>query len=175
MAAAQYQRAPVEEAALRIIAQIERHGVETALIVYLLQTVVRNGDELALVVGGARRLGIPFNLSRPQHVVLAVAHTVDISLQFLVTVQGNGLGKVVIRLHGGEQMFPPVFGMFALRHQTLQHLALHGFPLALMPFQFLLPLQEYIPDNSCNTHFRKNQFECKGTDYLSDTIIFSFF
>ena len=65
VASAQDERAPVEQAALRVVAQIEGYAVETASIVDMLQTLVRYRDKLRLVVGRSRRLGIPFHLSRP--------------------------------------------------------------------------------------------------------------
>ena len=61
---------------------------------HMLQTVVANGYELALVVGGARGFGIPFHASFPQQVALAVAHTVDVALEFLVGVHRNMTGVI---------------------------------------------------------------------------------
>ena len=53
MRSAEYQSLSVEHSALGIVLQIERHDVRAALVVYVLQTLLRHGYELALVIGGA--------------------------------------------------------------------------------------------------------------------------
>ena len=53
MAASQYQALAVEEAALGMVAQIKSHGIETALIMYVAQSLISDGDKLAFVIGGA--------------------------------------------------------------------------------------------------------------------------
>ena len=53
MRSAQYQSLSVEHSALGIVLQIKRHDIRAALVVYVLQTLLRHGNELALVVGGA--------------------------------------------------------------------------------------------------------------------------
>ena len=50
---AQYQSLSVEHSALGIVLQVERHDIRAALVVYVLQTLLRHGNELTLVVGGA--------------------------------------------------------------------------------------------------------------------------
>ena len=102
MAAAEYQRASFEDVAFGMVAQIEGHDVASALVVEVLQTLRRHGDKLAFVVGCPRRLSIPFHLAWPQDVLLAVAHPVDVPLQFLVGVDGYEFGKVLITLHHRE-------------------------------------------------------------------------
>ena len=53
MTATQYQRLSIKELTLRVVLQVEGHGIEASLIVHHLETIGRYGDELTLVVGGA--------------------------------------------------------------------------------------------------------------------------
>ena len=64
----------------------------------VLQSILRNRNKLTLVVGGSRRLGVPFHSSWPQHILLAVAHTVDVTFQLLVGVDRYIVGKLFVRI-----------------------------------------------------------------------------
>ena len=63
--AAKYKTLSVEHTALRVVLQIHSHHVGSSLVVYALKSLVRYGYKLALVVGCARRLGIPFHGAWP--------------------------------------------------------------------------------------------------------------
>ena len=54
MAAAKDERLAFEEAALRMVAQVECYGVGATAVVEVVEPFARYGDKLALVVGGAR-------------------------------------------------------------------------------------------------------------------------
>ena len=54
MAAAQYQSFAGEEAAFRVLSQVDGYGILAAPVVRVLQRFAADGDELALVVGSAR-------------------------------------------------------------------------------------------------------------------------
>ena len=55
----------VEHTTLGIVLQIKGHNVGASLIVYAMQSLARHWYKLTLVVGSARRLGIPFHGARP--------------------------------------------------------------------------------------------------------------
>ena len=74
MAATEDERLAVEEAALGVVAQIESHHVGTTFIMDIVQPGARHRNELRFVVRRARRLGIPSDKPRPQHIGLAMAH-----------------------------------------------------------------------------------------------------
>ena len=74
-----------------------------------LQTIVRNRNKLALVVGCARRLSVPFHRTRPKYVAFAMAHSVDVALELFVGVERHILGEVVIAMYGFEKMVASVF------------------------------------------------------------------
>ena len=86
MAAAQNQSAPIEHPTLGIVAQVEGHHVGASPVVNALQALGRYGNELRLVVGRSARLGVPLHAARPEHVHLALPHSVDVALQLLVGV-----------------------------------------------------------------------------------------
>ena len=54
MASTQDKALAIKESALRIIAQIIGYGIKTSCIMNAMQAIMRNRDELALIVGGAR-------------------------------------------------------------------------------------------------------------------------
>ena len=53
MAASEYQALAVEEAGVGVVLEIHGHDVCAALIMDVLESVGRDGDKLALVVGGS--------------------------------------------------------------------------------------------------------------------------
>ena len=121
MASTQDQTLAVEHPALGVIAQIEGHGVEAAGIMDVVQTVMRDRDKLALVVGRSRRLGIPSYLSRPQHVALAVAHAVYVALEVFVGVDRHVACKIVIRSCVVEQVVASILCLCGLLQKMSQH------------------------------------------------------
>ena len=96
MATAEDECAAVEEAAVGIVAQIEGHGIGATGIVCILQSLCRDGDELALVVGCSRGFGVPAYAAGPQDVALAAAHSVDIGFQLFVGAYGHGACEVLV-------------------------------------------------------------------------------
>ena len=139
MASAKNQRLAVEELALWRIAKVECHDISSSLVVDALQSLVRDGYELALVVGGSRRLGLPFYVSWPEDVALAVTHTVYISLQLLVSVEGDVPCKILITIDGAEKMVAPVFGSSAPAHKVSQNTILYIFGVMLVFLHLFLP------------------------------------
>ena len=114
----------VEEPTLRMIAEIIGNHILPALVVNGLQSLMGNRDELALVIGRTRRLGVPSHRPRPEHVAFSVAHTVDVAFQFFVGVDRNVLHEIIIGPDCREQMFPSVFGVFRPFYKVF-----HDFPL----------------------------------------------
>ena len=96
MATAEDECAAVKETAIWIVAQIEGHGIGATGIVCILQSLCRDGDELALVVGCSRGFGVPAYASGPEDVALAAAHSVDIGLQLFVGAYGHGACEVLV-------------------------------------------------------------------------------
>ena len=119
MASAEYKTLTAEKPAVRIVAQVVSHNVLATLIMQGLQALVRNWNELTLIVCRARRLCIPFHLSRPQYVFLAVSHTVDVVFQFFVGVYRYVLRKVFVRLDSRKQMVSSIFRIFSALYQVL--------------------------------------------------------
>ena len=121
VAAAEDERLSVEHPAVGVVAQVVHHHVGAAFIMDVAQTIVGDGYELRLVVGRSRRLGVPFHQSRPQHVLLAVAHAVDVAFEFLVGVDGNVLGEIVVVVDAVEHVVAPVFRFPSFLNEVFQH------------------------------------------------------
>ena len=109
MAAAQYQSFAGEETALRVLSQVDGHGVLPAPVVRVLQRFPADGYELALVVGGARRLGEPPDFRWPNQVLLSLAQAGHVGLHFLVGLYGESSAELVIRAQVGEVVYPAPF------------------------------------------------------------------
>ena len=89
MTATEDERLAVEDTALGVVAQIERHNVGSAFVMNIVKSGIGHGNELRLVVRRTRRLGVPLDQSGPQHVHLAMAHAVDVALQLLIGIDGD--------------------------------------------------------------------------------------
>ena len=63
-----------------------------------MQTIMRNRDELTLVVGSTRRFSIPFHGTRPQDILFSMAHAVDVPLQLLIGVDRHIHRKFLITI-----------------------------------------------------------------------------
>ena len=155
MTATENQRPSVEETTLGVVLQIESHRVEASAVMDILQSCLTHGDELTLVVGGARRLGIPFHLSRPQHILFAMAHPVDATLQVLVVAYRYMLCPVVIALESRKEVLAPEFRIARLFHEIVPHGILQHQWFLFMSFQVFLSRLEDMLHNSCQTHFPK--------------------
>ena len=90
--------------------------------------------------------------SGPQHVELALAHAVDVALQFLIGVHGVVAGKVVVGFRDRKQMFAPVFRVLGPLQQMGQHVLLQSFGFVEVPFQFPLSGQEELACYACQIH-----------------------
>ena len=132
MAATQYQCLAIEDTALGIIAQIPCHGIPATGIVGILETVLADGDELALVVGGSTGFCIPAHLAGPKHICLALAHAVDEMLQILVGIDGRGVGKLLVCTYFCKVVLPAPLRCFRLLQQSAQYLHLQAFCLGLI-------------------------------------------
>ena len=78
MAASKDETLAREEFALGIDVQIADDAVCSTTIMDILESFATDRDELALVVGGARRLGIPAHHAWPKDVSLALTHLLDV-------------------------------------------------------------------------------------------------
>ena len=142
MASSENQSPSIEELGVGVVAQVECHGIEAALVVDMLQPIVADGYEFRLVVGGSARLGKPFHASRPEDVSLSVAHPVYLFLQLLVGMYRTVLGKGIVVLYCGEGIFPSYLGVGSLFEQSCQHFALEYFTFGLVAFQLMHPVYE---------------------------------
>ena len=124
MAAAEDERLAVEEAAVGVVAQIESHHVGSAFIVDIMKAGAGHRNELRLVIRRARRLGIPSDKPRPQHIGLAVAHAVDVAFQFLIRIDGYVLGKVVVAFDILKRMGTPILRITAFVDEIRQRVCL---------------------------------------------------
>ena len=143
MATAEYQGTSVEESALGVVAQVESHSVGTSVVVNVVQSVLAHRNKLAFVVGGARRLCIPFHLSRPQNVTFTMPHSVDVALEFLIGVDRHVMREVLISLGSRKSMVTAIFSVRATLDEAFQHVALQLLALGVMPFKFHLTRHEY--------------------------------
>ena len=98
MASTENQALAVEYLTLWVVAQIVSHSIESTLVVDVLQTILRNRDELTLVVGSTRRFGVPLHLSWPEDVSFAMTHSVDVALQFLIGIDRHILRKLFVAI-----------------------------------------------------------------------------
>ena len=152
MAASEYERTAVEEPALGIVAQIKRHHIGAAGVMNMPQTVAAHGNKLRLVVGRSRRLGVPSDLPRPQHVSFSVTHAVNVGLERLIVAHRNMLCEALVAVDGREQMLAPELRVARLADEILQHLLLHLGAVVLVSLQFLQPRIEHVLNDSCQTH-----------------------
>ena len=125
VAASENEASAVEDAALGIVVQIERDAILRTLIVNVLQALLRDGYELALVVGCSGALGIPLHQSGPQNVLLAMAHTVDVALERLVVVDGYVPHVVVVIVDMVEKVLHTELRILCPRDEKAQNVALH--------------------------------------------------
>ena len=161
MAAAQNQRLAVKQPTLRIIPQVQRHHVRPTLVVNVVQSGIRNGYKLRLVVRRARRFCKPFHQPGPEHILLSVAHAVDIALEFLVGIEGNVFRKVAVATYPAKEMAPPVLGFTTFPHEIPQHILLKPVGVCIMFFQLLLARQEQFSSYFCQAHIGAiYQFKC---------------
>ena len=100
MAAAKDKCLACKEAARRVACEVCCHGIIPTPVVYITQTVRGDRDELALVVGCARRLCKPLACSFPQDIALATAHTVNIGLERLIVLDTYRSSKLLIIANG---------------------------------------------------------------------------
>ncbi len=100
----------VEEAALGMIAKIESHYIESSLIMNTMKTIAAHGNELRLVVGGTRTLGVPFHCSGPEHIGFSMTHTVDVTLQLFIGVDGHIPGEIVVTMGICKEMDTSILG-----------------------------------------------------------------
>ena len=96
-----------------MIVQIQSYGIFATGVVYILQALLADGDELALVVGGAGRFGVPFHCARPEYMLFALSHSVDVRLQFFVGIDGNFLCIVLVTFHLGVAKQTAPLGIFS--------------------------------------------------------------
>ena len=144
----------VEESAFRIIGEIHRHSILPTPIVGILKPLSAHGYELTLVVGSSRRLGIPFHHSRPEHIALAMPHTVDVALKFLIAIKRSvGNKSVILSIGYIEKMFPSVFSVLGRLKQCGKHMSLHCLALVVIPLQLLLSRHEKFAYNTSQTHY----------------------
>ena len=111
MTAAKDEALAVEHSRFGVVSQVDGYRVAPSGIVNLLQTFRTDGDELRLIVGGTARFGIPFHAPWPQDIRLAMPHTVDIFLQFLIGVHRNVLDKIIIAVHRREGVMTAIFSI----------------------------------------------------------------
>ena len=152
MASSEDQCPSVEETAFGVICEIHCHGILTSPIVGVFKSLGAYGNKLALVVGGARGFGIPFHCSRPEHVSLSMPHSVDVTFQFLVCVQGGVGSEILISLGYVEKVFSSVLGVLGRLEQRGKHMSLHLLAFVVVSLQFLLSRHKNLTYNTCQTH-----------------------
>ena len=152
MTAAKDQALAVEHPRLRIVPQIDGHRVATTRIVDLMQTLLTDGNELWLIIGGAWWLCIPFHATRPQHIGLTLPHTVDIAFQLLIRVHRHVTYKVFIALDGAEGVITTVFRILCRLQQVCEHSPLQRLTSVLVLLQLPLAGYKYLSYYLSQTH-----------------------
>ena len=144
MTTAKNQRSSIKESGFGVIAQIEGNRIIAASIVNLLQAFITDRNKLRFIIGGTRRLGIPFHTTRPEDISFTLTHTVYIVFQLFVGVYRHMLNKVVIAFYCYEGMFSAVFCIFRLANKLAEHCPLQRFSLVLILLQSTLTRLEYV-------------------------------
>lgn len=103
----------VEEATLGVVVEVDGHGIGATSVVGVVESGCRNGNEFALVVGGAAGLGIPFHASGPEDVGFTVTHAVDIAFEVVVGGEGTVMHKLLVELDSVELVALSPFGFSA--------------------------------------------------------------
>ena len=152
MATAKNQGSARKDTAVGVLLQVKGYGITATCIVQVLQTFLADRNELALVVGCSRRLGIPAHLSRPQHILFAVTHTVYISLDFFVSLNGNALLEILIILDCSVLMFLSPLGSRSFGNQLLENFILNRFRLSSILGNRLLAILEKCSYECCFVH-----------------------
>ena len=108
----------------------------------VLQAFGRHGDELALVVGGARRLSVPLHHTWPKHVGFTVTHAVDGFFQLFVGGYGQAVGKVFVGLHAVHAPRFAILRALRLLYKVRQQTSLYLFTVVRVCLNVGLPTLE---------------------------------
>ena len=103
-AAAENEAFAAEQIGLRIQIEIVCHDVRCPAVVVCPQRIVGDRYELALAVGCAARLCEAPAYPRPQHIALALHHTLHHLAIFRIGGRGNAGRKVVVSRHRAESL-----------------------------------------------------------------------
>ena len=152
MASPKNQGSARKNTAFRILLQVKSHRITATSIVQVLQTILADRDELALVVRCSRRLGVPYHLSRPQHILFAMTHTVYISLDLFVSLDGNALLEILIILNILVLMFLSPLSTSRFGNQLLENFILNSFRLSSILGDRLLAILEKCSYEFCFIH-----------------------
>lgn len=93
---------------MRAIVVVQAHGIPGTPHVTFVEILWRNGDKLALVVGGAWGFGKTIDPSWPQYVAFAEHHAIDERFEVFIICQRNGLAKNLLQYvyHGKNATYP---------------------------------------------------------------------
>ena len=98
----------------------------------VVQTIIADWNELALVVCRAARLSIPLHSSWPKHIPFTMPHAVDVAFQFFVSIERRLLGEVLIAKVLVETVCPTPFRLCGFAKQTFEDTSLQSFSLYLI-------------------------------------------
>ena len=169
------QRTPIKDTRLGIVVQIHGHCIKTTTIMDMIQAILTHRDKFRLIVGGARRLGIPFHTAWPQHIRLTMTHTVDSAFQLFISINRILLHEISVTLDRCKGMISSVFCIFGFRHQAAQHSLLKC--LALVQVFFKIPLSglKHFSYYICYTHNKLRNLPAKLRNSIVKGEYFSIF
>ena len=134
--------------------EIADNAVGATAIVNVFQSFATHGDELALVVGGARRLGIPAHHPWPQNVGFAFAHLLDVAFQLLVGANRHLRAKLFVGVNLVITMFCSPLCLFPLADEVAEYLELDVFCSSGIFLQLLLSFREiYLVQKTGRIHY----------------------
>ena len=158
MTATKDQPFAVEHLRLRIVSQIDGHGVATSCIMDLLQTLLTDRNKLRFIIGRARRLRIPLHTSWPEHIALSLTHTVDVALQFFVCVYWHMAHESVVILDFYEGVLTTELCVLSRLYKVLQHRPLQCLAPILVFLQLPLAGYKNLSYDLSQTHLTIAQF-----------------
>ena len=137
-----------KQAAVRVGAQVESDRVGATFVMDVLQAFPAHRDELALVVGGPRGLGVPVDFSGPQYIGFSMAHAVHIAFDVFVCLDRNP-PEIAVRFHGSVIMLFAPFGSGCTLNQPVENLFLDFLRTGVVQIDRLLAGNEQFSDELC--------------------------
>ena len=143
MTASQYQSLTRKETAFRILTEVQCHCICSSPIMDSFQSFRADRNKLTFIISCSRRLGVPDDLSRPQHILFTMAHTVNITFYIFIRLYRNTL-KICIIPDLAEIIFLSPLRSRSALYQFSEYTALNFFGLCPIKVNFSLSGSKYL-------------------------------